>query len=49
MLHRIGSFGSFKIGSNVIIEAPAVVSKDIPDNCVVGGIAAKIIKDLDEI
>ena len=37
-------FGSVKIGNNVIIGANSVVTKDIPDNCVVGGIPAKVIK-----
>lgn len=32
------------IGSNVIIGAGAVVSKDLPDNCVAVGVPAKIIK-----
>jgi serine O-acetyltransferase len=32
-----------KIGNNVIIGANAVVTKDIPDNCVVAGVPAKII------
>ena len=36
--------GSVKIGNNVTIGANAVVTKDIPDNAVVGGIPAKIIK-----
>ena len=34
------------IGDNVVIAAGAVVTKDIPDNCVVGGVPAKKIKDL---
>lgn len=34
------------IGNNVIIAAGAVVTKDISDNCIVGGIPAKKIKDL---
>jgi maltose O-acetyltransferase len=34
------------IGSNVVIGAGAVVTKDVPDNCVVGGIPAKVIKSL---
>ena len=32
------------IGNNVIIGANAFVNKDIPDNAIVGGIPAKIIK-----
>lgn len=32
------------IGNNVVIGAGAVVSKDLPDNCVAVGIPAKIIK-----
>lgn len=33
-----------KIGNNVIVGANAVVTKDIPDNCVVAGVPAKIIR-----
>jgi len=36
--------GPVKIGNNVIIGAGAVVVNDIPDNCIVGGVPAKIIK-----
>lgn len=36
--------GAIHIGNNVTIGANAVVVKDIPDNCIVGGIPAKIIK-----
>jgi acetyltransferase-like isoleucine patch superfamily enzyme len=32
------------IGENAIVAAGAVVSKDVPDNVIVGGIPAKIIK-----
>lgn len=32
------------IGSNVIIGANSVVTKDIPDNAIVGGVPAKLIK-----
>ena len=35
------------IGNNVVIAAGAVVNKDVPDNCVVGGIPAKKIKDIE--
>lgn len=34
------------VGNNVKIGANAVVTKDIPDNCVVAGVPAKIIKQL---
>ena len=36
--------GGITIGNNVIIGANAVVTKDVPDNCVVAGVPAKIIK-----
>jgi acetyltransferase-like isoleucine patch superfamily enzyme len=32
------------IGENAVVAAGAVVSKDVPDNAIVGGIPAKIIK-----
>jgi acetyltransferase-like isoleucine patch superfamily enzyme len=34
------------IGENSVVAAGAVVSKDVPDNTVVGGIPAKIIKEI---
>jgi acetyltransferase-like isoleucine patch superfamily enzyme len=34
------------IGENSVVAAGSVVSKDVPDNCVVGGIPAKIIKTI---
>ena len=34
------------IGNNVVIAAGAVVTKDVPDNSLVGGVPAKIIKAL---
>ncbi len=37
------------IGSNVIVAAGAVVTKDIPDNCMVAGIPAVIKKELPPI
>lgn len=37
--------GPICIGNNVIIGANAVVVKDVPNNCIVAGIPAKIIKE----
>lgn len=38
--------GPITVGNNVIIAAGAVVTKDVPDNCVVGGVPAKILRNL---
>lgn len=37
-------FGEVTIGNNVEIGANSVVTKDIPDNAIVGGVPAKILK-----
>lgn len=37
--------GPVRIGSNVIIGANAVVVKDVPDNCIVAGVPARIIRE----
>ena len=34
------------IGENAVVAAGSVVSKDVPDNVVVGGIPAKVIKEI---
>lgn len=36
--------GDIHIGNNVTVGANAVVIRDVPDHCVVGGVPAKIIK-----
>lgn len=36
--------GGFEIGNNVVIGANSVVIKDVPDNSIVAGVPAKIIK-----
>ncbi len=36
--------GPIRIGNNVVIGANAVVTQDVPDNCVVAGVPGKIIK-----
>ena len=35
------------IGNNVVIAAGAVVTKDVPDNSLIGGVPAKIIRQLE--
>ena len=37
-------YGRISIGDNVIVAPNSVVVKDVPDNCVVSGIPAKIIR-----
>ena len=37
------------IGNNVVIGAGAVVNKNVPDNCVVAGVPARVIKKLPEL
>lgn len=38
--------GPVRIGSNVIIAANAVVTKDVADNTIVGGIPAKVLRTI---
>lgn len=40
--------GDIHIGNHVTVGANAVVIRDVPDNCVVGGVPAKIIKQQNE-
>ena len=35
---------NIKIGSNVVVGAGSIVTKDVPDNCLVVGVPAKVIK-----
>ena len=36
------------ISDNSVIAAGAVVTRDVPSNCVVAGVLAKVIKELKE-
>ena len=40
--------GGVTVGENSIIAAGAVVNKDIPPNCIAGGVPARVIRQLDE-
>lgn len=43
---NVNIIGKITIGNNVIVGAGSVVVKDVPDNCVVAGNPARIIKYL---
>ena len=40
--------GNVRIGNNVTVGAGSVVVKDVPDNCIVAGNPAKIIRDIEQ-
>lgn len=40
--------GDVNVGNNVIVAANAVVVKDVEDNCVIGGVPAKVIRRLNK-
>lgn len=39
-----GAYGGIFIGNNITVAPNAVVTHDVPDNCIVAGVPAKIIK-----
>lgn len=41
--------GNVHVGKNCVIGANSVVTKDIPDYCVVAGVPATIIRKYDEL
>lgn len=43
---KVAVLSGVHIGNNVIVAANAVVTKDIPDNCVVAGVPAQVVKTL---
>ena len=40
--------GPVNIGNNVIIAAGTVVLHDVPDNSIVAGVPAKVVKNIDK-
>lgn len=40
---------NIKVGENVVIGAGSVVTKNIPDNCIVAGVPAVIIRNIDPL
>lgn len=45
---RVAILPGVHIGNNVIVGVGAVVTKNLPSNCIAAGVPAKIIKKLDE-
>lgn len=43
---KVSVLAGVHIGNNVIVAANAVVTKDVPNNCVVAGVPAKVVKSL---
>lgn len=43
---KVTVLGGVSIGDNVIVAANSVVTKDVPSNCIVAGVPAKVIKEL---
>lgn len=41
-------FGDIRVGNNVQVLANAVVTKDVPDDCIVAGVPAKVIRVLND-
>lgn len=41
------TYGKEQSRNNVVIASGAIVTKDVPDNVVIGGNPAKIIKEID--
>lgn len=46
---KVSILAGVHIGDNVIVAANAVVTKNIPSNCIAAGVPAKIIKTLGDI
>jgi serine O-acetyltransferase len=38
--------GGVRIGSNVVIGANSVVTRDIPDDCIAGGVPARVLRSI---
>lgn len=40
--------GGVTVGENSIVAAGAVVTRDVPPNCIVAGVPAKVVREIDE-
>lgn len=46
---KVAILAGVHIGNNVIVAAGSVVTHDFPDNCVVGGVPAKVLKTMQPV
>lgn len=46
--HGGAASGGIRVGDNVIIGANAVVLKDVPNNAIVAGIPAKVVRYINQ-
>ncbi len=44
---RVNILAGVTIGENAIVATGAVVTKDVPDNCIVAGVPARVIKTIE--
>ncbi|MBQ7736127.1 MAG: acyltransferase [Bacteroidales bacterium] len=44
---KVSVLAGVHIGNNVIVAANAVVTKDIPDNCIAAGVPARVVKRIE--
>lgn len=44
---KVAVLSGVHIGNNVIVAANAVVTKDIPDGCIVAGVPGKVVKQIE--
>lgn len=40
--------GGVTVGKNSVVTAGAVVTRDVPENCIVAGVPAKVVRKIDE-
>lgn len=45
---NVSIIGGIKIGNNVIVGAGSVVVKDVPDNCIIAGNPARVLKKIQD-
>lgn len=43
---KVAVLSGVHIGNNVVVAANAVVTKDVPDNCLVAGVPGRVIKNI---